>query len=237
LSTSGVGAQRVCNPTDRSRHAEDGLTSIRAHVCNRGQRGNGRRDVGLDTASLMHQMDNPGDFLKTPRIWQPLAEHSQQATRTWVRAGVLARLKPGYAIASAEAIADDAQAMIAVLWGALLCPLFFIQELPLAMLFLAVAGASWAPYTPMETTLLQRLVPPEIRGQVFGARHSRVVAAAPLGAAFGGVLLQCFSAPAVNRDFWCRLHPRRTGRARLTGTASRVDRLVRHGRCTDSSAR
>jgi hypothetical protein len=61
----------------------------------------------------------------------------------------------------------------------------------------AVAGASWAPYTPMETTLLQRLVPAEIRGQVFGARHSLVVAAAPLGAAFGGLLLQYLSAPAV----------------------------------------
>ena len=87
--------------------------------------------------------------------------------------------------------------MIAVLWGALLCPLLFIRQLPLAMLFLGVAGASWAPYTPMETTLLQRLVPTEIRGQVFGARHSLVVAAAPLGAAFGGVLLHYLSAPRV----------------------------------------
>src|SRR5580692_8779929 len=87
--------------------------------------------------------------------------------------------------------------MIAVFWGALLCPLFFIRRLPLAMLFLCVAGASWAPYTPMETTLLQRLVPAEMRGQVFGARHSLVVAAAPLGAAFGGVLLQYLSAPLV----------------------------------------
>jgi MFS family permease len=87
--------------------------------------------------------------------------------------------------------------MIAVLWGALLCPLFFIRQLPLAMLFLGMAGAAWAPYTPMETTLLQRLVPAQMRGQVFGARHSLVVAAAPLGAAFGGVLLQYLSAPLV----------------------------------------
>jgi len=87
--------------------------------------------------------------------------------------------------------------MIAVLWGALLCPLFFIRRLPLAMLFLGMAGASWAPYTPMETTLLQRLVPAGIRGQVFGARHALVVTAAPLGAAFGGVLLQYLPAPLV----------------------------------------
>jgi MFS family permease len=87
--------------------------------------------------------------------------------------------------------------LIAVLWGALLCPLLLIHQLPLAMVFLGIAGASWAPYTPMETTLLQRLVPAEIRGQVFGARHSLVVAAAPLGAALGGVLLQYLSAPLV----------------------------------------
>src|SRR5579862_2928469 len=87
--------------------------------------------------------------------------------------------------------------MIAVFWGVLLCPLFFIRRLPLAMFFLGLAGASWAPYTPMETTLLQRLVPAEIRGQVFGARHSLVVAATPLGAAFGGVLLQYLPAPLV----------------------------------------
>jgi len=87
--------------------------------------------------------------------------------------------------------------MIAVLWGALLCPLFFVRRLPVAMLFLGVAGASWAPYTPMETTLLQRLVPAEIRGQVFGVRHSLVVAASPLGAAFGGLLLEYFPAPLV----------------------------------------
>ncbi len=87
--------------------------------------------------------------------------------------------------------------MIAVFWGALLCPLFFIHQLPLAMLFLGLAGASWAPYTPMETTLLQRLVPAEIRGQVFGARHSLVTAASPLGAALGGVLLHYLSAPMV----------------------------------------
>jgi hypothetical protein len=49
----------------------------------------------------------------------------------------------------------------------------------------------------METTLLQRLVPAGIRGQVFGARHSLVVAATPLGAAFGGLLLKYLPAPKV----------------------------------------
>lgn len=87
--------------------------------------------------------------------------------------------------------------LIAVLWGALLCPLFFVSQLVPAMIFLGLAGAAWAPYTPMETSLLQRLVPAEVRGQVFGARLALVVAAAPLGAALGGVLLQYLSAPLV----------------------------------------
>jgi MFS family permease len=87
--------------------------------------------------------------------------------------------------------------LIAVLWGALLCPLLFIGQLVPAMVFLGLAGAAWAPYTPMETSLLQRLVPAEVRGQVFGARLALVVAAAPLGAAAGGVLLHYVSAPAV----------------------------------------
>ncbi len=87
--------------------------------------------------------------------------------------------------------------LIAVLWGALLLPLLLIHQLLLAMLFLGLAGAAWSPYTPMETTVLQRLVPAEIRGQVFGARHSLVAAAAPLGAALAGVLLQSLSAPLV----------------------------------------
>ena len=89
--------------------------------------------------------------------------------------GISRRWRPGIALP-----------MIAVLWGALLCPLFFIRRLPLAMVCLGAAGASWAPYTPMETTLLQRLAPAGMRGQVFGARHSLVVAAAPLVIAISG---------------------------------------------------
>jgi uncharacterized membrane protein YfcA len=49
----------------------------------------------------------------------------------------------------------------------------------------------------METSILQRLVPAEVRGQVFGARLALVTAASPLGAALGGVLLQYLPAPVV----------------------------------------
>ncbi len=88
-------------------------------------------------------------------------------------------------------------ATIAILWGALLAPLAIVTSLPLAMLCFGLAGASWAPYTTIKTTLLQRLVPPHLRGQVFGAQATLLIVSAPLGAAVGGVLLDYLSAPAV----------------------------------------
>ena len=88
--------------------------------------------------------------------------------------------------------------LIAVLWGALLLPPVVHPSAPARD---AVPRCGWcilgALYADGDHRLLQRLVPAEIRGQVFGARHSLVVAAAPLGAAFGGVLLQYLSAPLV----------------------------------------
>lgn len=100
--------------------------------------------------------------------------------------GLSRRWRPGFALP-----------MIAIFWGLLLCPLSFIRQLPIAMVFLGLAGASWAPYTPLETSLLQRLVPADVRGRIFGARHSLVAAASPLGAAVGGLMLQFLPAPAV----------------------------------------
>jgi uncharacterized membrane protein YfcA len=50
---------------------------------------------------------------------------------------------------------------------------------------------------PIETSVLQRLIPPAMRGQVFGARLAITTAAAPLGAVVGGFLLEYLSAPIV----------------------------------------
>ena len=88
------------------------------------------------------------------------------------------------------------QPLIAILWGGFLCPLLIVHSLPLALLCLALGACSWAPYMPIETTLLQRLIPPSMRGQVFGARLAVITAAAPCGALVGGFLLQYLS-PAL----------------------------------------
>ncbi len=86
---------------------------------------------------------------------------------------------------------------IAIAWGALLVPLVWLTSLPLAMLFFAVAGCAWAPYTTIETTLLQRLIPAHLRGQVFGARSTLISASGPLGVFIGSVLLQFLTANLV----------------------------------------
>jgi MFS family permease len=79
--------------------------------------------------------------------------------------------------------------LIAVLWGASLVPLVFTDNLWIACAFLFVGGLMWGPYTPMETTLLQRNVPKEQLGRVFGARSTLLTAGSPLGLAVGGLLL------------------------------------------------
>ncbi len=79
--------------------------------------------------------------------------------------------------------------LIALLWGASLLPMVFIDALWLACGFLFLGGVMWGPYTPMETTLLQRNVPKEQLGRVFGARSTLLNGGAPLGLAVGGILL------------------------------------------------
>jgi len=79
--------------------------------------------------------------------------------------------------------------LIAFLWGASLLPMAFIDELWLACGLLLLGGLMWGPYTPMETTLLQRNVPMEQLGRVFGARSTLLTGGSPLGLAIGGILL------------------------------------------------
>jgi len=79
--------------------------------------------------------------------------------------------------------------LIALLWGASLLPMVFVTELWLACGLLFLGGLMWGPYTPMETTLLQRNVPKEQLGRVFGARSTLLTGGSPLGLATGGILL------------------------------------------------
>ncbi len=86
--------------------------------------------------------------------------------------------------------------LIALLWGASLLPMAFTHQLWSACGLLLLGGLMWGPYTPMETTLLQRNVPKEQLGRVFGARSTLLTGGSPLGLAVGGILLAFV--PATN---------------------------------------
>jgi MFS family permease len=79
--------------------------------------------------------------------------------------------------------------LIALLWGASLLPVAFTNKLWLACALLLLGGLMWGPYTPLETTLLQRNIPKEQLGRVFGARSTLLTGGSPLGLAVGGSLL------------------------------------------------
>lgn len=87
--------------------------------------------------------------------------------------------------------------LIAFLWGASLLPMALTNHLWVACGFLLVGGMMWGPYTPMETTLLQRNIPKEQLGRVFGARSTLLTGGSPLGLAVGGILLAFVPATTV----------------------------------------
>jgi len=88
-------------------------------------------------------------------------------------------------------------ALILFFSGLLLLPLLLVRSLPVALVVMALAGCAAAPYYVVEQTLTQRLVPEQVRGQIFGARGSLNVAGYPLGGAVGGLLLGVLAAPLV----------------------------------------
>jgi MFS family permease len=88
------------------------------------------------------------------------------------------RLRPGIALP-----------LSALLWGASLLPMALTNHFWVACGLLWLGGLMWGPYTPMETTLLQRNIPREQLGRVFGARSTLLTGGSPLGLALGGILL------------------------------------------------
>ena len=88
-------------------------------------------------------------------------------------------------------------AAIAVFWGVLLAPLAIVTQLGPALFCFALAGAAWAPYSTVELSLLQRLIPADRHGEVFGARATLTGGVAAFGPVLGGVLLDHLAAPTV----------------------------------------
>jgi predicted MFS family arabinose efflux permease len=73
-----------------------------------------------------------------------------------------------------------------------------LPSLPVALVALAVSGLAAGPINPLINTVQFELVPPELRGRVFGAVKAGAWAAIPLGVLLGGAIVE---AVGVARTF------------------------------------
>jgi predicted MFS family arabinose efflux permease len=69
--------------------------------------------------------------------------------------------------------------------------------LPVAAGLLGLAMFAWGPYYVLDRTLIQRLVPDEMRSRLVGARMTISALGFPLGSAAGGAVLGALGAPGV----------------------------------------
>ncbi len=76
----------------------------------------------------------------------------------------------------------------AIAWGVIVAPLALVHHLPVAMALFFGGAFVWAPYTAVEMSVIQRLVPASRHGLVIGTRRAMLVAAFPAGAAVGGAV-------------------------------------------------
>ena len=80
-------------------------------------------------------------------------------------------------------------------------PLFALlrvaPDLPVAAILLGLATFGWGPYFAFDRTLMQRLVPDDVRGRLAGARMTVSSLGFPLGTAAGGALIGAAGAPAM----------------------------------------
>jgi MFS family permease len=88
-------------------------------------------------------------------------------------------------------------ATILIFSGLFLAPVVFLRMLLVAMLFMTLAGFAAAPYYVVEQSLMQRLVPKNVQGQVFGARGALSIAGYPLGGVIGGTLMMKIATPLI----------------------------------------
>ncbi|MCP2253687.1 putative arabinose efflux permease, MFS family [Prauserella aidingensis] len=71
------------------------------------------------------------------------------------------------------------------------------DNVAVAIALVGVAAFLWGPYFVVERSLVQRLVPEDLRGQVMGARTAVTSLGFPLGSAAGGAVLAGVSVKAV----------------------------------------
>jgi MFS family permease len=117
-------------------------------------------------------------------------------TMLWTLFGAGALLTLPAAAALSGRRPGIANALGAAVWGALMLPLAFVHNLPVAAVGFAISGAVWGPYSAIETTALQRWTDPADHGRIFGTQRALLAMAAPVGAAVGAIATD-YASPTV----------------------------------------
>ncbi len=73
-------------------------------------------------------------------------------------------------------------------WGLSLVPLIWLHSLWVGYAAMALAGFLFAGYPPLARTAVQRLIPAEYHGRVFGVRTSVIALGVPTGSYLGGTV-------------------------------------------------
>jgi MFS family permease len=94
----------------------------------------------------------------------------------------LSRLPAGWVLAGITVGFGMAQLLMA-----------FSPDITFVTVWMFVIGLVWGPFTGLESTVSQRLIPQALHGRIFGARQALVGPAGPLGMALGGLMLAVLS--------------------------------------------
>ena len=86
---------------------------------------------------------------------------------------------------------------VIVAGGPLFALLCLASDLAVAAILLGLAAFAWGPYSVFERTLVQRLVPDDMRSRLFGARIMISSLGFPLGSAICGALIGGIGVPGV----------------------------------------
>ncbi|GIM46494.1 MFS transporter [Collibacillus ludicampi] len=81
-------------------------------------------------------------------------------------------------------------AFMVIGWGVSLLPLIWFHSVWVGYITMALAGFLFAGYIPMARTAVQRLIPAEYQGRVFGLRTSIIGLGVPIGSYLSGIIAQ-----------------------------------------------
>jgi MFS family permease len=87
--------------------------------------------------------------------------------------------------------------MMTIGWGMSFIPMFWWHSLLITYVSMLLSGLLFGGYPPLSRTTVQRLVPKEFQGRIFGIRGSLIAIGPPIGSYLSGLLGQWMSPSSV----------------------------------------